>query len=288
MNTKKKPVPRVLTRGYYDLVSGITLKSDPAYRIYPKKYFEKMSTMHTIHDAINKNIDPPQEIVIVIHGLRNTDVCAAEKTRLVESRLRYIGYVHPVIGFSYDSNTKGAHLAVHAKRAMATGRKIAKKNGCNLGQFIKDFRKGQIDHNNIKKQITRIRLIGHSLGSEVIMSTVDWLANNTDTKESDILESVHLFGASIPVGTISKNVQIVAFDNLVKGKLTNYFAPTDDVLLDAVDKIHLHDITYKKETPIGLFGISMNHARPTRYNQKKVKPENHRFASYMDTLLEFP
>lgn len=141
-----KPIPRISTRGYYDLSSGATLKNN-SYYTYPKNDFKKL-------------VDS-QEITIMIHGLRNDNAGAVAKVVLAQKQLRKLGYVHPVIGYSYDSNTTGAHLIKHAKRALAVGQKIAVKNGRNLGKFIEDFKE--------TSPKTRIRLMGHSLGSQVIL-----------------------------------------------------------------------------------------------------------------------
>ncbi len=148
-----KPIPRISTRGYYDLTTGKTIKTNPYY-LYPKKDFKKL-------------IDS-KEITIMIHGLQNNNAGAVAKVILARNRLRKLGYTHPVIGFSYDSNTTGAHLIKHAKHALAVGQRIAKKNGRNLGKFIQDFK--------ITNPKTKIRLMGHSLGSQVILSTVEYLA----------------------------------------------------------------------------------------------------------------
>ena len=114
-----KPIPRISTRGYYDLSSGVTLKNN-SYYTYPKNDFKKL---------INS-----QEFTIVIHGLRNDNAGAVAKVVLAQKQLRKLGYVHPVIGYSYDSNTTGAHLIKNAKRSLVVGRKIAIKNGKNLGK----------------------------------------------------------------------------------------------------------------------------------------------------------
>ncbi len=116
-----KPIPRISTRGYYDLTTGKTIKTNPYY-LYPKKDFKKLTDS--------------KEITIMIHGLQNNNAGAVAKVILARNRLRKLGYTYPVIGFSYDSNTTGAHLIKHEKHALAVGQRIAKKNGRNLGKFI--------------------------------------------------------------------------------------------------------------------------------------------------------
>jgi len=110
----KKIIPRISTRGYYDLTSGKTLKKN-SYFLYPKKDFKKFVGS--------------KELVIMIHGLRNNNAGAIAKVVLAKNRLSKLGYHHPVIGFSYDSNTTGAHLKKYVKRALSAGQIIAKKNG---------------------------------------------------------------------------------------------------------------------------------------------------------------
>ena len=111
-----KLIPRISTRGYYDLSNGVTLKNN-SYYTYPKNDFKKL---------INS-----QEITIMIHGLRNDNAGAIAKVVLAQKQLQKLGYIHPVIGYSYDSNTTGAHLIAYAKHALSVGQMIAKKNGRN-------------------------------------------------------------------------------------------------------------------------------------------------------------
>jgi len=163
-----KAIPRISTRGYYDLSTGKTIKTN-FYYLYPKKDFKKLIGS--------------KEITIMIHGLQNNNAGAVAKVILARNRLRKLGYLHPVIGFSYDSNTTGAHLIKHAKHALAVGQTIAKKNGRNLGKFIEDFK--------TTSPKTKIRLMGHSLGSQVILSTVEYLAKKK--QNFGIIDSVYFF-----------------------------------------------------------------------------------------------
>ena len=251
-------LPRISTRGYYDLSNGKTVKKN-SYFTYPKKDFKKLAGS--------------KELVIMIHGLRNDNKGAVAKIHLAKNRLRKLGYVHPVIGFSYDSNTKGAHLITQAKHALCVGQTIAKKNGRNLGLFIEDFKKV-----NPK---TKIRLMGHSLGCQVILSTIEYLAkkNKKQNINSGIVESVHLFGASITEDIPSSRKYKKMLQDIVNKKIVNHYAPTDEVLAWANKEKFVHG-------PLGLCGAIGN--PPSKYHQKLVKPKNHRFASYADVLNLFP
>ena len=249
-----KPIARISTRGYYDLLTGKTLKNN-SYYLYPKKDFKKL-------------IDS-KELTIMIHGLRNDNAGAIAKVVLAKNRLRKLGYSYPVIGYSYDSNTTGAHLIKYAKRSLSVGQKIAKKNGKNLGKFIEDFKS---ENPNIK-----IRLMGHSLGTQVILSTLEYLAKKK--KNFGIVEGVYFFGASITEEIPSSKKYGKILQNIVIKKIVNHYAPTDEVLKWADSEKHV-------KGPLGLNGSI---GKPVaKYSQKLVRPKNHRFASYAQVLNNFP
>jgi esterase/lipase superfamily enzyme len=255
MRTKKKrPVPRISTRGYYDLSDGKTLKNN-SYHTYPKNDFKKL-------------IDS-KELTVMIHGLRNDNAGAVAKIVLAKNRLHELGYGYPVIGFSYDSNVTGAHLIKHAKRVLSVGQTIAKKNGRNLGKFIEDFK--------IASPGTKIRLMGHSLGSQVILSGLEYLSKKK--QNHGIVESVYLFGASITEDVPSSKEYGKILKNTVHKKIVNHYAPTDEVLNWANSGKYV-------KGPLGLNGAVGKTI--DKYHQKRVKPKNHRFASYAAVLNTFP
>jgi len=247
-------IPRISTRGYYDLSTGIKLKKN-SYFLFPKKSFEKLNGK--------------KELVIVIHGLRNDNKGAIQKIVIAKRRLKQLGYVHPVIGFSYDSNTKGAHLKKSALRALLVGQKIAKQNGYNLSQFIIDFKK--------KNPNTKIRLIGHSLGTDVILSTIKKLA--TSSKNNNIIESVYFFGSSLENNFAQSNKSGKILQKIIKNKILNYYCPTDEVL-----KQSYQDGIIRQ--PLGYLGSSGKTVK--KFMQKRIFAKNHRFASYSLMLKSFP
>lgn len=247
------PILRISTRGYYDLSYGTTLKKTP-YHLYPKKDFEKLIGS--------------KELTIMIHGLGNDNAGAVEKVIIAKNKLRRLGYHYPVIGYSYDSNTTGGHLIAFAKHALAVGQIIAKKNGRNLASFIEDFK-------SISPK-TKIRLIGHSLGSQVILSTVERLYKKS--QNIGIIESAHFFGASIPSDVPSSKYGKL-LQRVIRGKIVNYYSPTDEVLLWGSQANFVSG-------PLGLHGATGKTI--SKYKQKLVSPENHRFASYAAVLKTFP
>ena len=247
---QNKRIPRISTRGFYDLSSGKTIKKKP-YDLYPKKFFEKLG-------------EAP-EFTIMIHGLRNNKKDALKKFRIAQTRLRQLGYRHHVVGFSYDSNVWGVQYKSHVHHAMAVGRFIAKKNGRNLAKFILDSKK--------KSPNTKIRLIGHSLGSEVITHTIFNLRN-----KKNMIEDVCFFGSSIPANSISSQKFARILRTVVRKKLLNHYNPNYEVLRSAV---------YYKiiENPISCYGIGTK--RIPKYAQKQVKSKDHSFASYAAKMTSF-
>ena len=249
-----KIFPKISTRGFYDLKTGKTLKNI-SYDIYPKTSFEKISQK--------------SEIVIMIHGLRNNKSGALAKYVIAEKRLKTLNYKYDVVGYSYDSNTAGVQYKSTALSALKVGVTIAKKNGKNLSKFIKDLKS--------KNSSIKIRLMGHSLGAQVILSTVELLAKNSEN--NGIIESVHLFGASIPANSLSPKTHGNKFQKIVNKKIMNYYSPYDDVLKAAHDEKWV-------DSPIGYRGALGTTCK--KYHQKQVRPQNHRFASYAKTIKSFP
>jgi len=249
----KKIFPRISTRGFYNLDSGITIKNQP-YHLYPKRIFDALVGA--------------KEITIMIHGLRNNAPGALTKFVIAKKRLAYLGYKNPVVGYSYDSNTTGAQYISYALHALHIGLIIAGKNGRNLAKFVTDFKQ--------KSPETKIRLMGHSLGAHVILSMIDNLARNA--KNKGIIEAVYFFGGSIPSDALnSKNGSHA--QRIVATKIKNYYSPEDDVL-------RLADNWNWVNTPIGYRGARGKTI--SKYSQIMVKPKNHRFASYAAVLRSFP
>lgn len=249
----KKIFPRISTRGFYNLDSGITIKNQP-YHLYPKRIFDALVGT--------------KEITIMIHGLRNNAPGALTKFVIAKKRLVHLGYKNPVVGYSYDSNTTGAQYISYALHALHTGLIIAGKNGRNLAKFVTDFKQ--------KSPETKIRLMGHSLGAHVILSMIDNLARNA--KNKGIIEAVYFFGGSIPSDALnSKNGSHA--QRIVATKIKNYYSPDDEVL-------RLADNWNWVNTPIGYRGARGKTI--SKYSQIMVKPKNHRFASYAAVLRSFP
>ncbi|MFY9301093.1 MAG: DUF726 domain-containing protein [Candidatus Nitrosotenuis sp.] len=247
---QNKRIPRISTRGFYDLSSGRTLEKKP-YELYPKKFFETLGYY--------------PEFTIMVHGMRNSKSGALAKFRIAKKRLRQLGYKYPVVGFSYDSNIKGAQYKSHELETTKIGRLIARKNGKNLSHFIIIF-KNRFPH-------TKINLVGHSLGTEVILHVLSHLA-----KKQKAIKQVCFFGSSIPINVVYTKKFNDTLKKTIIQKISNYYAPNDQVLK------HAHESGIIKN-PIGYRGSAGR--IPSKLTDKKVTPKNHRFANYMSEISSF-
>jgi esterase/lipase superfamily enzyme len=133
------------------------------------------------------------EIVIFIHGRGNDESLAKERLDRVKSSLEKNNYTFPLIGLSWDSN----NLWESAKA-------IAKENGPRLAHFLLDLKN--------KCQDTKVRLIAHSLGARVALSSLDSLHKNSTWNNGFILASVHLLAAAVDNEEVSKNPADITAD----------------------------------------------------------------------------
>ena len=272
--------PRVTTRGAYDLATGrLRAPSEggrgrgqgrgrDSYRLYPRSYFD--------------GLGGGAEIAVMVHGLRNGPLDALRKFEIARGRLRELGYAHPVVGYSYDANTRGAGAAATRGQALAAGLRIARGNGPALAAFVRHARR-------LGGGGTMVRLLGHSLGSQVILSAALEMARGGGQAES-----VHLFGASVPASSPSKSSKYgAALRAAVRSSVVNYYAPTDEVLLEAAGGGggrgggRWGGWRPRPDSPLGLGGASGTDTI-RGYRDVRVRPENHRFASYAAVLEKFP
>jgi esterase/lipase superfamily enzyme len=220
--------------------------------LYPRRFFESLGEY--------------AEFTMVIHGMRNNKNGALEKFKIAQRRLSKLGYNYPLVGFSYDSNVKGTQYKSSETKATHTARIIAKKNSSNLARFILHFKRNNPD--------TNIRLIGHSLGTELMLYTLEKLKHR-----KNIIKSAYLFGSSIPEDLIKSHKFRKILQKTINDKIVNYYSTNDQVLKYAITSKLV-------KNPIGYYGVKQQ--MPPKYFQKFMKVKNHRFASYAGMLRSFP
>jgi pimeloyl-ACP methyl ester carboxylesterase len=129
----------------------------------------------------------PPEVAIFIHGWSASQTDAKEQLDRVKLSLESNHYNISLIGLSWDSNTD-----------WTTAKALTKENGPMLAQFLLNFKE--------KCTNSQIRLIAHSLGARVALSTLDSLDNNPSWNNEDFkIKSVHLMGAAVDSEEVSTN-----------------------------------------------------------------------------------
>ena len=196
---------------------------------------------------------PDREIVIYVHGWNADEESAISQFNIVKKSLESpeIAYRHPVIGFSWDSNTIGIY-----PWNWLFGKIIAEQNGLKLGKFILDYKE--------YCEQAKIRLVGHSLGASVILNTLERLHKdpelllwNSPVRNYKV-ESVHLLGAAINPkdASIRNGFGIYIRDEVNQNEFHNKFSPQDDTLETAYRNTERHIALGENGTGNILTGLS--------------------------------
>jgi hypothetical protein len=234
---------------------------------------------------------PPQkEIAIYIHGfLVNGKTLGSENATEIFDRARLslkdTDYNITLIGFNWDS-----HITNY--KAWDVAKDVAKSNGLKLAQFILDFKKDCPE--------TDVRLISHSLGSRIVLSSLDTLNKNQEwNNENFKIASVHLLGAAVDDEEVSKDPwDIVKDPTNDKGyKNINIFAMEEPITLKGVksafgeaieDEVRnfsnlysskddslewFYPIMEGNDTALGQTGSQYGISLPTNYTERDVKDE---------------
>jgi Alpha/beta hydrolase of unknown function (DUF900) len=140
-------------------------------------------------------------IAIFVHGWEKSEKNVTERLNRVKLSLAQDGYSGPFVGFSWPSDTVwlGAQF-------------IAKANGPKLAHLISDIKNDC--------PVAEIRIIAHSLGARVVLSSLESLHENPqwNTNNSKI-KSVHFIGAAVDDEEVSTRPEFILIDE------TNWGSP---------------------------------------------------------------
>jgi hypothetical protein len=233
---------------------------------------------------------PPQkEIAIYIDGfLVNGKSLGSENATEIFDRARLslnnTGYDVTLIGFNWDSDIKN-------DKAWEVTKDVAKSNGLKLAQFILDFKKDCPQ--------TDVRLIAHSLGSRIVLSSLDALNENQEwnNNKNFTIASVHLLGAAVDNEEVSKDPWDIVKDatNDEAYKNINIFAMEEPITLKGVKTAFGEAIEYEvrnfsnlysskddslewfypmmegNDTALGQTGAEYGISLPSNYKERDVK-----------------
>lgn len=222
------------------------------------------------------------ETVIFVHGWEESENNVKERLNRVKLSLEKNGYTHPLIGFSWPSDTVwfGAKF-------------IAAQNGPKLADLIIDVKNACPD--------TDIRLLAHSMGARVVLSSLDSLhKNQTWNKNNSIIESVDLLGAAVDDEEVSNATQDVLIDQTNWGtpksdyghaietevkNFTNYFSSEDNLLEPNPEKPYFPYQVYPSFEADRALGQSGYQKIPDIYNINKSLPGNYIEIDVKDELV---
>jgi hypothetical protein len=216
------------------------------------------------------------EWAIYIHGVWTPRQAAIEQAERIDLSLPSDKKI-PLFAFLWEGNTILSPF----------GWDMAKNNADAAGHELADI----IAESKGVCPIDKIRLIAHSLGSRLVLGTLDSLENNTRWKEEQFsVTSVHLMGAAVDDEEVSKNQSDIdhspfddgkVYGNAIEryvAKFYNLYNPEDDMLEreDPDEGTEVYPL-YEKDDALGSWGIQNASISPVdippNYNEINVQSE---------------
>jgi Alpha/beta hydrolase of unknown function (DUF900) len=282
-NDSNSADPLISTRNNFNLTTG-ELKSDHSPIEYDAFYIPGLKNGTCPSE---NSPDLRKDIAIYIHGfLVNGDALGSENATEIFDRARQSINNSTnstyLIGFNWDSD-------ITAKdKIWEIAKDVAKSNGLKLAQFILDFKK--------KCPETDIRLITHSLGSRIVLSSLDFLNKNPEWNNKNFtIESVHLLGAAVDNEEVSKDPFDIVKDQ-TNGYIINLFELKSPVILNGTklaygqaienevvkftnlfssgdDSLEWFYPLNENDSALGQTGAEKGISLPINYKEKDVKDE---------------
>ncbi|AFK18514.1 alpha/beta hydrolase [Haloferax mediterranei ATCC 33500] len=252
-------VPHVSTRDHFDNEANLT-------------------SGHTAHDYGTTgdvpciDTDSVSDLTVFVHGWdKNRDdpeQAALDKIAKADTKLDEAGYDGAVVGYTWDSD-KGEGIDYGWYEAQ----EIAQKNGRKLAQFALDVKRASPG--------TNTRFVSHSLGAQVIFSTIRTLNNRNDWTDLGYkIETMHPLGAATDNEVPGKEESRATYEAIrdQTGAVHNYHSAADDVLQWAYN-------TFEFDQALGETGIESGDTPPTNYTDHDVESQvGDDHFSYLDTL----
>jgi pimeloyl-ACP methyl ester carboxylesterase len=224
----------------------------------------KLKDLHTDDDYAVQGEIPgwspavpaPRDLIIVIHGLNNSEEKALYKFGIAAEALRKNGYTGGIIGFSWDGDTSKDPLG-------ATGYRTAKKhaigNGKKLARFLSDY--------HARNPGTHIRLIGYSMGARVALEAIFELAENPAYANPKWkISSVHLVGAAVDNEEVQLDERYGKAIEARVGTFFNYYSREDD-------KLGQFYWINEADRALGETDIENRRKKPANYVSREVERE---------------
>lgn len=221
-----------------------------------------------------------ETVVIFVHGWEESEDNVKERLNRVKLSLENNSFNHPLIGFSWPSDT-----------VWFSANFIATENGPKLANLISYIKNECPD--------TDIRLLAHSMGARVVLSSLDSLHKNQTWNDNNFtINSVDLLGAAVDDEEVSINPQDVLIDQTNWGtpksdygqaieatvtNFTNSFSSKDNLLEPNLENPYYPFQIYPSfETDRALgqsgyqkvpYDINITKSLPDNYDEKDVKEQ---------------
>ena len=243
-------VAEVTTRGHFSESDG---RLQPGHNTYD------YSTAGRI-PGVPMGADCPRDLAIVVHGWTNPPASGQQRFQSARESLAHNGFPRSqVIGFSWDSDTGTWGNA----RGFDVGKANANNAARKLAAFIDDYK-------NVCRS-TKVHLMGHSLGTRVVLEAVLALATDgwylwNNELAGVIVDDVHLLGAAVDNERPQTNDVYGRAIQAEVGRLNNYYSSEDDIL----------EFAYPAEEgdwALGEDGIEDVRRAPANFAEYEVKGE---------------
>jgi hypothetical protein len=252
------PAYEITTRGSLDKAAGVEGNG------YNNRY-----ALSDINDLFS---NCPAEIAIIVHGWPLDEDRAKERFDRVKMSLEHNEYIIPIVGFSWDSDTD-----------WQTAKSIADESGPKLARFILDYM--DTCKNQAVKRDINVRLIAHSLGARVILSTLHGLGMNETWNDNNFkIASVHFMGAAVDNEEVSKDYldtgdsfydDGLVYGEDIEGQVDNFYNlfNREDNLLEPRFTPPVYYPFFEMDLALGFNGEQLGLTEPTNYHDIDVESE---------------
>lgn len=190
--------PRVTTRGHFTVgTDGVTLTDG-----HTKTDWETAGDFAGVYSG--------EELLVFVHGWNVPDQEALDIFDTAKQAFRANDYSESFVGFSYGSD-----------RDWESAKEVAVRNGPKLGNFLEDTRSRYSD--------LTLRLVGHSLGARVVLSALEWLAENG---YENLVASASLLGGAADDHSVADGNQYYTDVETAAASFDNFHKRDDQVLQD--------------------------------------------------------
>jgi hypothetical protein len=197
------------------------------------------------------------DLTVFAHGWSkkgdSPEADARQKFETAKQELEASGYGGTVIGFSWD-NDAGDGIDFGWTEAQD----VAQANGLKLAQFLLDYK---------STCGGTVRLASHSLGAQVLFSTLRYLDDNSYWNDYGYqIRSIHPFGAATDNEVPSYEEGRDTYDAIARqvDHAHNYFNQADDVLQ------YIYN-TFEFDQALGETGIESGNTPPGNYEDVDVE-----------------